>query len=197
MRPFDRAFRPGGQEHPRTEHMEECGNDDQPEVGWNRDPAGAGKFRYWNGSEWTAEATTEVHSNGMISTMAGGHVKRRRVLDSWLLRIPSYSTRWLGSIAACRSLGGTSGDLSSQWRCEPWIRYKRFKQTARTHVWAAWERPSDPVVRSASKFLSLSAHRGSSHRSGHRPRTPRLLSHELARPVVSRRAFGPFAYSGN
>lgn len=60
--------------------------DDQPVVGWNRDPAGAGKFCYWNGSEWTAQATTEVHSNGITSTMAGGHLKRRRVLDSWLLR---------------------------------------------------------------------------------------------------------------
>jgi len=62
------------------------GMEDQPVIGWHRHPMSADRFRYWNGSEWTAEATTEVHSNGAISIMAGGHRKRRPVRGSWLLR---------------------------------------------------------------------------------------------------------------
>jgi hypothetical protein len=70
---------------------------DQPVVGWNRDPAGTDKFRYWNGSEWTAQATTKVRSNGNMSTMAGVRMKRRRVLDSWLLRntVVFHTMAWL------------------------------------------------------------------------------------------------------
>jgi Protein of unknown function (DUF2510) len=60
--------------------------DDQPVVGWNRDAASTDRFRYWNGSEWTAHATTRTRSDGTISTMTAGHKKRRPILDSWVFR---------------------------------------------------------------------------------------------------------------
>jgi hypothetical protein len=60
--------------------------EDQPLIGWNRDPAGTDRFRYWNGSEWTAQASARITANGSASVAVSGHMERRGFLDSWLFR---------------------------------------------------------------------------------------------------------------
>lgn len=61
---------------------------DGPGTGWNRDPDDSNTFRYWNGSQWTAEAETHSDATGAVLVYAHGHTKRRRLLDSWLCRNP-------------------------------------------------------------------------------------------------------------
>lgn len=62
--------------------------DDDPGAGWHRDPDDPFKFRYWNGSEWTARAETHADVNGVLYIAALGHLKRRRVSASRLVRNP-------------------------------------------------------------------------------------------------------------
>jgi hypothetical protein len=56
-------------------------------VGWHQDPDDGNKFRYWNGSEWSARAHTRIDPHGVF---VGAVVqrKRRRVLDSRLFQNP-------------------------------------------------------------------------------------------------------------
>jgi len=73
-----------------------------PAVGWHRDPdesavfrfwhggewqESSDTFRYWNGSEWVARAGT-ADVDGVASVMVHGHRKRRGLLESWLFRNP-------------------------------------------------------------------------------------------------------------
>ena len=60
----------------------------EPAVGWHPDPDDAAKFRYWNGSEWTARAQTHTDVRGMAFVSAQVQRKRRRVLDSRLFQNP-------------------------------------------------------------------------------------------------------------
>jgi hypothetical protein len=57
--------------------------DEQPVVGWNRDPAGPDEFRYWNGQDWTAHATAT--DNGIVRTLStSGHriIRHRRIMHN-------------------------------------------------------------------------------------------------------------------
>ncbi len=74
--------------------------DQEPDVGWHRDPdesavyrfwksgewrEASKTYRYWNGSEWTFRAGADSETNVVI---ASGHRQGRRVLDSWLFSNP-------------------------------------------------------------------------------------------------------------
>lgn len=71
--------------------------EDQPFIGWNRDPEAPDRFRYWNGSDWTGHATHQAHSGGIVSMAARGHFQRRPVLDSWLFKnsVVFHTMAWL------------------------------------------------------------------------------------------------------
>jgi hypothetical protein len=58
--------------------------EDRLEIGWHRDPDEPGRFRYWNGDDWTFRAG--VHENGHI--WAVGPLPRRGLIDSPLVRNP-------------------------------------------------------------------------------------------------------------
>ena len=58
--------------------------DDQPVVGWNRDPGGPDKYRYWNGTDWTCHATAARHNNHR-TVMFG--VSDRGWRNFWYLRV--------------------------------------------------------------------------------------------------------------
>ena len=60
----------------------------EPAVGWHQDPDDGTKFRYWNGSEWTARAHTHTDAHGVAFVWTGVQRKRRRVLDSRLFQNP-------------------------------------------------------------------------------------------------------------
>jgi hypothetical protein len=57
-------------------------------VGWHQDHDDGTKFRYWNGSEWTARANIHTDARGTAFVGASLQRKRRRVLDSWLIQNP-------------------------------------------------------------------------------------------------------------
>jgi Protein of unknown function (DUF2510) len=58
-------------------------------VGWHRDPDDEAKFRYWNGSEWTARAQTNIDElRGFTTVGVAIQRRRRRLLDSRLFRNP-------------------------------------------------------------------------------------------------------------
>ena len=59
--------------------------DGQPVVGWNRDPEGPDKYRYWNGAAWTGQATASDrgdHLDIMFGGSCGGwhHAWYRKIL---------------------------------------------------------------------------------------------------------------------
>ena len=60
----------------------------EPAVGWHQNPGDATTFRYWNGREWTARAQSHIDPRGIAFLSAQVQGKRRRVLDSRLVRNP-------------------------------------------------------------------------------------------------------------
>jgi hypothetical protein len=60
---------------------------DDRALGWHEDANDPTKFRYWNGSEWTARAQAHVGANGAVHVGAVVWRKHRRVLDR-LIRNP-------------------------------------------------------------------------------------------------------------
>ena len=62
---------------------------DERGVGWHRDPDDEAKFRYWDGSKWTARALTHTDYVSGIRTVSGAvQLRRRRVFDSRLFQNP-------------------------------------------------------------------------------------------------------------
>ena len=48
--------------------------EDEPAIGWSRNPDGPDHYRYWNGSKWTGHADISHDGHGGMVVQSGGSI---------------------------------------------------------------------------------------------------------------------------